>query len=250
LTWRKQQWTEMVKSRFFYAIMSFLNVLAFFVTLSKTKERAQAFKEFTLALFRLVLQCFISMPKGILWTLVGIFWAFPQALFRCLPISFKSKVRFGRRYAVKTGLGLEQKCELGITELKDVYRHGESRRSPRYKGGPGERSPLSDFLGTYDMLITVSEEMHYSDIMNLSRVSKSVREAVLPAHDLTRRLEIFRRYTCTDGLKTDCWVCDKSICTVSRIYCFRKRATFVHRPASLIHHGRTVNDLSRYANPL
>jgi hypothetical protein len=215
-----QQWTEIGKLRFFYAIISLLNVLAFFVTLSKAKERAKSFKEFTVSLGVLIMECFIHTPKGILWTLVGIFWTFPQALFRCLPISTQSKVRFGRRYAVKTGLGLEQKCELGVTELKDVYKQSRRRRSARYKGGPGERSPLSDFLGTYDMLITVSEEMHYSDIMNLSRVSKSVREAVLPAHDLTRRMEIFRRYTCTDGLKTDCWVCDKPICTVSRICCF------------------------------
>lgn len=67
------------------------------------------------------------------------------------------------------------------------------------------------------MLIAVAEEMHYLDIMNLSRVSKSIREVVLPAHDFDRRVDVFRRYTCPGKEKTDCWVCDKQICAVSSL---------------------------------
>jgi hypothetical protein len=146
--------------------------------------------------------------------LAAILWYLPEFIFRCLPLSFKSKVRFGRRYAVKSGLGIEQKTELGITELKSVYKQRKKKTNLRFQGGPERASPLSDFLSVYDMLLTVAEYLHYSDILSLSLVSISVREAVLPANDFDRRTELFQRYTCP-GTKSLCWMCDTQICTVS-----------------------------------
>jgi hypothetical protein len=204
-----------MKPRSFYAVMGLLNVVAFFATLSKAKERAHSLKELIIAVSGLANKCFFKIPQGTMWIFIGIFYGIPQWLFRCLPISLKSKVRLGRRYVIKSGLGIEQKCELEVTELKEAYKQNAMKRYPQYKGGPGEQSPLSNFLGIYDMLIVVTEEMHYSDIISLSRVSKSVREAVLPAHDINRRLGTFKRYTCQDGQKGGCWVCDKPICSVS-----------------------------------
>jgi hypothetical protein len=161
-----------------------------------------------------VLNVFLNFPKILFWVLYGILWVLPEVFFRCLPLSLKSKVRFGRRYAFKSGLGLEQKAELGVTELKNVYKMAQRRRKSRYQGGTGDASPLSNFLGIYDMLMAVTEEMHYSDIMELSRVSKSVREAVMPANDIDRRIETFKRYTCRNDQRKDCWICDKQICNV------------------------------------
>jgi hypothetical protein len=160
------------------------------------------------------LSLLLIVPKIVFWALYGIIWIIPEVFFRCLPLSFKSKVRFGRRYAFKSGLGLEQKAELGVTELKDVYKQAKMKRKTRYQGGAGEVSPLSNFLGIYDMLMAVTEEMHYSDVMELSRVSRSVREAVLPANDIDRRIETFKRYTCREDGKKECWICDKQICNV------------------------------------
>lgn len=96
-----------------------------------------------------------------------------------------------------------------------MYKQNKRRRSDRCQSSGGDESTLSNFLGIYDMLMAVTEELHYADIMNLSRVSKSMRESVLPAHDFDRRLEAFKRYTCPGANKTHCWLCDKQICTVS-----------------------------------
>jgi hypothetical protein len=180
--------------------------------MSDAKRQGESLRQLVISLSKGV---FLNFPKLIVCVLYGILWLLPEGIFRCLPISFKSKVRLGRRYALKSGLGLEQKAELGVTELKEMYKQVQKKRKTRYQGGPGEVSPLSNFLGIYDMLIAVTEEMHYSDIMNLSRVSKSVREAVLPANDIDRRIEIFERYTCLRDQKRGCWACDKQTCIVS-----------------------------------
>jgi hypothetical protein len=200
------------ESRFFYALITFLNILAFVGAITHAKKEGGSLKKMVMSLIRGVVMTF---PKVLCWVLYGILWLLPEGLFRCLPISFKWKIRLGRRYALKAGLGLEQEAELGVTELKDVYKRVQRKRIPRYQGGAGEASPLSDFLGIYDMLLAVTEQMHYSDIMNLSRVSKSMREAVLPANDIDRRVDVFKRYSCLADGKTYCYTCDKQICTVS-----------------------------------
>jgi hypothetical protein len=201
-------------SRFFYALITLLNVLAFFGAISYARKEGESLKKTVVSLFRGVV---LNFPKILIFSVYGILWILPECMFRCLPISFKSKVRHSRRYALKTGLALEQEAELGVTELKDVYKRVQRKRAPRYQGGTGVVSPLSDFLGIYDILFAVTEEMHYSDIMNLSRVSKSVREAVLPANDIDRRVNVFKQYTCQSGLKKNCYTCDKPICTVSSV---------------------------------
>jgi hypothetical protein len=205
--------------RFFYALIDLLNLLAFIGAIIHAKKEGESLRKMVMSLIRGVVMTF---PKALCWILYGILWLLPEGLFRCLPISFKSKVRLGRRYALKAGLGLEQEAELGVTELKDVYKRVQRKRIPRYQGGAGEASPLSDFLGIYDMLLAVTEQIHYSDIMNLSRVSKSMREAVLPANDIDRRVDVFKRYSCLADGKTYCYTCDKQICTVS------PAATMIH----------------------
>jgi hypothetical protein len=201
-------------SRFFYALITLLNIVAFFAAVSNARKEGESRRKTFVSLFRGVI---LNFPKVLFYFMYIILWILPESIFRCLPISFKSKVRHGRRYALKTGLALEQEAELGVTELKDVYKRVQGKRAPRYQGGAGEVSPLSDFLGIYDMLFAVAEEMHYSDIMNLSRVSKSVREAVLPTNDINRRVNVFKQYTCQSGLKKNCYICDKQICTVSSV---------------------------------
>jgi hypothetical protein len=199
----------------FYATISFLNILAFLGAISASRRDGEPLLTFAANLLKIGLEHLFNIPKGIALLLVGILWFLPECIFRCLPLSFKSEVRFGRRYAIKTVLGAEQKAELGVMEMKSIYKQKQRQRMHRYQGGSGEPSHLSGFLNIYDMLILVAEELHYTDIKNLSRVSKSVREAVLPAHDLDRRIQTFRRYTCPGAQKVDCWLCDKQICTVS-----------------------------------
>jgi hypothetical protein len=204
------------KSRFFYALLSLINIVAFIGALRDAKRRGESFKAMGLALCKVLMQCTINIPKGWAIILAGILWIIPGYFFRCLPIAVKSKVRFGRRYALKSGLGVEQKAELEVTELKNVYQ--ESKRSKRrYKGDSGTPTPLSDFLGVYDMLIAVTEELHYSDVLNISLVSKSVRHSVFPAEFIEQRREAFQRYTCNGELSGSCWLCRKQICNVGHI---------------------------------
>jgi hypothetical protein len=146
--------------------------------------------------------------------LLGTLWLLPQNTFRCLPLSFKSKVQFSRRYTWNSMLGLEQNAELGVTELKEMYKEHQENKIPRYQGGSGQAYPLSNFLSIYDMLMAVTQEMYYLDTMNLSRVSKSVREVVLPAYDIDPCMEVIRKYTCPGEEKSACWVCDKQVCIV------------------------------------
>jgi hypothetical protein len=111
-------------------------------------------------------------------------------------------------------LGLEQNAELGVTELKEMYKEHQENKIPRYQGGSGQACPLSNFLSIHDMLMAVTQEMYYLDIINLSRVSKSIREVVLPAYDIDPCMEVIRKYTCPGEEKTTCWVCDKQVCIV------------------------------------
>jgi hypothetical protein len=209
--------------RFFYALITLLNMIAFYGAVSKARREGESLRMTVVSLFKGVV---LNFPMRLCWVVYSILWIIPECIFRCcLPAFFKSKVRLGRRYALKTGLALGQEAEFGVAELKDVYKRVQRKRAPRYQGSAGEPSPLSEFLGIYDMLFAVIEEMHYSDIMSLSRVSKSVREAVLPANDIDRRVAIFEQYTCQSGLlKQNCYTCDKQICSVSSVAnCSRRR---------------------------
>lgn len=198
-------------------MIALLNLVAFIGALVTARRQRQSIKDVLVVLGKALMVRLLAIPKVLAAILIGILWIIPECIFRCLPLSFKSKVRFGRRYALKVGLGLEQKAELGATEMNDMYKQTRRKRMPRYQGGAGEACPLSNFLGIYDMLIGVTEQMHYLDVMNLSRVSKSVREVVLPAYDFDRRIETFRRYTCPGKKKEVCWTCDRQICIVSSL---------------------------------
>jgi hypothetical protein len=181
------------------------------------RPQSQSLKESLKSSFRDMARFPISFTREIGLFLLNILWRLPQIAFRCLPLSFKWKVRFGRRYTWNSMLGLEQNAGLWVTNLKGMYKEHREKKKPRYHSGAGQPCPLSKFLSIYDMLIVVTQEMHYLDIMNLSRVSKSVREVVLPASDMDPCMEVIRRYTCPGEEKTICWICDNRICTVGHL---------------------------------
>jgi hypothetical protein len=211
-----EEWQYGVALTFFYTLVSLLNIIAFVGALVGTKKRDESLTSWLLSLLKIAGQFAIAIPKGLAMLIVGLLYFLPEAIFRCLPLSFKSKVRLGRGFALKSGIGLEQQAELGVVELKDMHRQRRMRRFPRYEGTGGEASPLSRFLGVYDMLMCVTEELHYCDIVQLSRVSKRVREAVLAERDPIHRRDAFKRYTCSgDTLKSACALCERQICSVS-----------------------------------
>lgn len=163
-----------------------------------------------------ILTILIHMPKMLLLLLFGIIYFLPEVVFRCLPLSLKAPVRQSRRVLIKTGVGVEQNVKMKMIGLKTKLRHVKFAKK-QYLGGQGQPSQLSKFLGIYDMLMLVTQELHYHDIINLARVSQSVRHSVLPEHDFDRRLKVFKIYTCRDGPKACCWTCRVQTCSVSHV---------------------------------
>ena len=157
------------------------------------------------------MQALLGILLAVFWLLP---WIIPQMIFRALPLSFKAPVRSNRRYAVKVQQGVEQKMLMKIRKIKKQMNK-KSHIKERYQGGEGQKSPLSDFLGIYDIFMLIIEDLHYLDVMNLSQVSKSVREVVLPVHDFDRRKFVIECYTCRFTSKFKCWACTNTTCSVS-----------------------------------
>jgi hypothetical protein len=205
------------QARFFYSLFVLLNIVAFISAVVGARRRGESFRSMLLAFVKVATELFLIIPRALVYVLLAVLWYLPEWFYRrLLPRSVKSKVRVGRRYALKSGHAVGQKLELEVIELKSTYKDTTRSRKPRYTGGAGTPSPLTDFLGIYDMLIVVTEDLHYTDVMALSCVSKSVREAVLPAEFLEQRLHAFKRYTCSDKERQGCWLCKKQICAVSQ----------------------------------
>jgi hypothetical protein len=144
-----------------------------------------------------------------------LYWI-PLLLFRFLPISVKSRVRFARRYVAKAGQGMEEKSEVQLKTLTKKY-NGRGEIGVYAGKGNGEPANLAEFLGIYDMLILLVENLHYVDLVNLGLVSRSVREAILPSDAYAQRMVHFKMYTCHRKGKRKCWICEMQICSVSAL---------------------------------
>ena len=68
----------------------------------------------------------------------------------------------------------------------------------------------------HDSLILIASRLHYTDIVNLSLASKSLRQVIFPSPDLATRSEALRIHACENGSKSQCWICASQICHVSR----------------------------------
>jgi hypothetical protein len=202
---------------FFYALISFLGIIAFFGSMKAAKTDGKSFrsmlKDVGVATWVCLWTFLIGINKIWIGLLAVILYYLPVAFFRCLPLSVKVPVRSVWRHGAKVGIGAEQKAEIMMIEFKTEFSK-KRHEIGRYQGGDGQHSPneFAKFLGVYDMLILVTGHLHYIDITNLSRVSKSVRESVLPSHDLARRLTVFKLYACLPAQKLTCWTCSNQIC--------------------------------------
>ncbi|ORY19569.1 hypothetical protein BCR34DRAFT_134628 [Clohesyomyces aquaticus] len=201
-----EEWQYGLSVTIFYALIVFINIIVSFNLFREHRRKGNSFKqwlsELTVA-FPQFLAIFVYVP-----------WFLLVLIFRCLPLSLKSRTRFGRRYAVKTAQRLPTPHEVKMKTMSMTRRDGKKR----YKGGEdGNPTGLAEFLGIYDVLMLVVEDLHYADIVNLSLASKSVREAVLPAADYDRRIKHFRMYACEPETKSQCWVCANTICQLCLI---------------------------------
>jgi hypothetical protein len=214
---------------FFYALISFLGIFAFFGSVKDAKKEGKCFRSMLPDVGIATWKCLVVIQRIWIGIVALVLYYIPLVIFRCLPLRFKAPVRSVRRHVVKTGIGAEQRAEILMTDLKTEF---SKRRKivGRYQGGdsPQTPNPLSDFLGIYDMLILVTGHLHYNDTMYLSLVSKSVRESVLPSQDLARRLQVFKLYTCAPAQKASCWACSTQICPECRHLPLIPQTTLLH----------------------
>jgi hypothetical protein len=198
---------------FFYALISLLGILGFCGSMKDAKKDGKSFRTMLKDVGIATWRCLLGIQKLCIGLVALILYYIPLVVFRCLPLNFRAPVRSVRRQVVKTGIGAGQKAEIMTMELQTEFSKKRNVVG-RYQGGDGQQTPnaLSDFLGIYDMLILVTDHLHFIDVINLSRVSKSVRESVLPSQDLIRRFTVFKLYTCLPDQKLTCWACTNQIC--------------------------------------
>ncbi|KAF2788288.1 hypothetical protein K505DRAFT_366603 [Melanomma pulvis-pyrius CBS 109.77] len=222
------EWQYGIVLAFFYSLIAFINIsVCTYSCLFHFRETQRQNRSFV----KWILDAAIVFPKAIGIMLVAFLWYIPVLVFRCLPIGFKAPTRHARRYTAKTGLRAASGTEVQLEKLAKMTTRRKDGKGTRYQGGGTEAEPtkLADFLGIYDILMLVVEDLHYTDIVNLSLASKSVREAVLPAEDYERRLNHFRMYTCESDSKEQCWVCTNQICySCTRRPIFKQTTPYHH----------------------
>lgn len=190
--------------------IAFLIIACNIAWCSRSYKKAQTENQ---PFWKTVLRGFTEIPLAVCFMIWVYVWMMPEVLFRCLPLPVKSRVRFTRRYGVKTGQAIEEKGEMQMKQLKRKIWSDMSSPKGIFQGkGPGAPTDLADFLNVYDMLILVVQDLHHIDITSLSLVSRSVREAVLPANQYAQRMTHFKMYTCHPRSKRQCWVCTNQIC--------------------------------------
>ena len=73
---------------------------------------------------------------------------------------------------------------------------------------------LARLLKTDKIVLGIAEQLHYSDIVSLGQVSKSIHDALIPDSKRSSRFEDLRVSSCESGAKFQCWACAMQICTV------------------------------------
>ncbi|KAF2734071.1 hypothetical protein EJ04DRAFT_437684 [Polyplosphaeria fusca] len=197
------EWQYGITLSFFYSLLSFMNVVTSIWIFRRTYRNNRREGKSNL---KWVLKGLMEFPKLLGFALLGLAFI-PVVLFQFLPKSITSRTRYIRRYAHKT---LQRFPTPRDIEMRVFKRRPETRKYANDHLTKG--NPLSNFLGVYDIFMLVAPHLHYVDVANLSLVSKSVRDAVLPAQEIAQRTAHLKRYTCRPESRQICWICTKQIC--------------------------------------
>lgn len=73
---------------------------------------------------------------------------------------------------------------------------------------------LIELLRRRRILQGIVENSHFSDLYNLSRTSKDIRDSLLPLQQKQSVVTFFRHKSCASGSKSPCWCCGIQICPV------------------------------------
>jgi hypothetical protein len=66
----------------------------------------------------------------------------------------------------------------------------------------------------FDILILVSQYLHYVDLVSLGMTSKAIRKVIFPSANVGNTVEMYRKYSCEGAIKSRCWICNRQICKV------------------------------------
>lgn len=146
--------------------------------------------------------------------LYSILTFFLKTVFRLLP----AKVRYSMRYLSKSiqrmhVLHIIRSRPLPTTTPKDENTI-MLRPLPRVTSNNDGAIDLAHFL-CYDILVLVASRIHYLDLLNLSLVSRGIRQIIFSDPVLPARFKYFRTITCKrTKFQFHCWICNIPICGV------------------------------------
>ncbi|KAF2440010.1 hypothetical protein P171DRAFT_489786 [Karstenula rhodostoma CBS 690.94] len=131
----------------------------------------------------------------------------PCLVFRRLPESFQARILFAIRCSSKSiqaRFRQRSSAQGARDDHSGTWTHVLREKSPV--------TPLAEFLGVYDVLVMVATHLHYNDIVNLSLVSRSICQTLLPAPDSAQQPLHLGAYTCDPVTRAQCWACLNQIC--------------------------------------
>jgi hypothetical protein len=141
---------------------------------------------------------------AIAYALLGLMW-----LLRCPLETGKYLYQFSQRRRWRTP---EDVTELTLRE--------KARDAPMtFKEQPAQ-SQLLRILSIEHILLPIARELHYTDVVNLSLTSKSVREVVFPTYDKKIRTEKLKQAACNGMFKQRCFCCNIMTCMVCEAFLF------------------------------
>lgn len=155
-----------------------------------------------------------SLSEYILWLLQRPLLGLLKFIIALMPQRVHAWAWFSVRMVSKTGVGLRKTI---FRPKRRQYKNSKQIRA-RYEAVSTEQNekihPLARFL-FWDMLILVAEDLHYSDIINLTLTSKQLRATILPPADRLVRLDLLKKHTLDSKSQMQCDVCGAPVCRVS-----------------------------------
>jgi hypothetical protein len=141
---------------------------------------------------------------------------FPRLLKHLYRLSFRltSRAAYGIRYLSKRNQKnrADEIIDLKVWEEMSIQSTWKPSLPLPILLSMKRENPPKDILTNFDVLMLVVRNLHYVDVINLSLVSKGLRQALFPPIDRAARSAALQIYTCSET-KSNCWMCDMQICS-------------------------------------
>jgi hypothetical protein len=129
--------------------------------------------------------------------------------FYIIPHEIASLLRLAHRFPIQSWKPLPESTnvELEYLQVKNILVTERPIES--------SNANMERVLRIEHLLLPIAASLHYTDLVNLGRTSRAVKEAVFPCQDMVYRKRKLREASCAFDLsKTKCWNCMRQICEV------------------------------------